>query len=243
MKHLLSMLFVLVLLGAGCLSFKNVEEPVSVQPEPQDSERLTELTQLPDETPTFSTVSEFAVSLGCPADDNMYPCLWDYAEQRGFDDYESFVMDHLSDSAKADPSYISQQAAVQAVNNTAIMYKLRQEYPAFWERVSAYTTREVKPLGKEERWFLLDETIQSIYDSHAETPTWQLLINCFEMYGCDRDAYLKALNSVVPSTSEDHSDLIFVVDAKTGKVLLYQRGLGKRGDATSFVTVWVPVKK
>jgi hypothetical protein len=156
--------------------------------------------------------------------------------------YEAFIMESLSDQPKLAEGHLSPQEALVSVKNSEVMQQILARMPDLMQTSDVYSSREIKRLSETEHWGYDTKSIQSQYDANLTKNVWSILIPCTSRT-CDKDEYTSVLNQFVPieGVKDGYTDLIFVVDALTGDVLFYQRGLGNRGDAVSFVAEWVPI--
>lgn len=156
---------------------------------------------------------------------------------------EELLESKLGDEALLEGDFITEIAAAEKVRNSNIYNTLIRTYPGLQKNAGVYTTREVKKLAESDLWFPITKSIEQFDQANFNEPVWQVLITCLSN-GCDRNQFLAALNAEVPVSkdegmSEDYSDLIFVVHARTGDIIMYERGSGQRGDAINFITQWL----
>jgi hypothetical protein len=223
MRKVMLAVIALMLSGASCQKISSQEEI------PSDFE-----------LPQYSTVEEISSAYGCPVEDS-YDCLSNEAQKRSMA-YETFIMESLSDQPKLAEGHLSPQEALVSVKNSEVMQQILARMPDLMQTSDVYSSREIKRLSETEHWGYDTKSIQSQYDANLTKNVWSILIPCTSRT-CDKDEYTSVLNQFVPieGVKDGYTDLIFVVDALTGDVLFYQRGLGNRGDAVSFVAEWVPI--
>lgn len=156
---------------------------------------------------------------------------------------EEFLESRLGDETLLEGNIITEIAAVEEVRNSNIYNTLIRDYPGLAGNAEFYTTREVKKLAESDLWFPVTDSIAQFDQDNLNEPVWQVLITCLAN-GCDRTQFLKAINADIPVSidegmSEEDSDLIFVVHARTGDLIMYERGSGQRGDAIAFMAQWL----
>lgn len=156
---------------------------------------------------------------------------------------EELLESKLGDETFLEGNIITEITAVEEVKNSNIYNALIRDYPGLVDNAGVYTTRKVKKLAESDLWFPVTKSIEQFDQDNLNEPVWQVLITCLSN-GCDRTQFLKTLNAEIPVSadegmSEDFSDLAFVVHARTGELIMYERGSGQRGDSIAFMAQWL----
>jgi len=156
--------------------------------------------------------------------------------------FEEFVESELISNVLRTKDSIPVSQAVAAVKESSIFKQLISVYPELEDKAEFYTSRSVKSLAESELWFPITQSIKQFDEDNLNEPVWQVLVTCLE--DCNDNLFFRALSQYAPASTdegmnESYSDLIFVVHARTGAIIMYERGSGQRGDAIDFKVQWL----
>lgn len=231
MKKLLFIGVVFSFLGVACSNI-----PATIEPQSDTVPDLL-VNQSKEMVQTYTTYNEFAVAMGCSVQ-NSYRCLSALApKDLG---YEPFVMMHLNNEANEKDGYIKRAEAVDVAKKSEEIQMMQELMPNLFSFASIYTSREILPLEKEAHWFIPTDESDLVLKENEDKEVWSVLITC-KSIDCPA-TWQKAMALVAPEFAANAREWVFLIDAKTGELILRQPGSGMRGDAIYFVQDWSQVQ-
>lgn len=139
------------------------------------------------------------------------------------------------------PSLLAHAKAVENIKQADLIRSILADVPDFFDETHIYTTTSVTTLGSSKFWFPLNPTFYAFYEANPDLPVWQVLISCTG--SCDLEAFLRVLNAHSPAIPDqgvhpDSRDVVFVVSAQDGAILMQGRGPGSDPGHPTFRQQW-----